>query len=79
MTNSYNPRDVDESPHILQSLSPLEPRICYQDVRTRLLDDLEDWLSQTEDFINRRDGRDESIMATLFGSGAPGAGKTYLR
>jgi len=52
MTNSYNTRDVDQSPHILESLSPLEPRLCHQDVRTRLLDSLGDWLSQTEDFIN---------------------------
>jgi len=79
VTNSYNTTYVDESPQILEWLSPLEPRLRHQDVRTRRLDGLGDWFLETEDFINWRDGKDGSGMATVFGSGAPGAGKTFLR
>jgi len=76
---SYNTTYVDETSQILEWLSPLEPRLRHQDVRTRRLDGLGDWFLETEDFINWRDGKDGSGMATLFGSGAPGAGKTFLR
>jgi len=82
ITNSYNTNYnmtyVDENPQILAWLSPLEPRLRHQDVRTRRLDGLGDWFLQTEDFVNWCDGGDGSSMATLFCSGAPGAGKTYL-
>ena len=82
VTNSYNTNNnttyVDENPQILEWLSPLEPRLRHQDVRTRRLDGLGDWFLQTEDFVSWRDGGDGASMATLFGSGAPGAGKTYL-
>jgi len=83
VTNSYNTNYnttyVDENPQILAWLSPLEPHLRHQDVRTRRLDGLGDWLLQKEDFINWRGDEDGSSMATLFCSGAPGAGKTYLR
>jgi len=79
VTNSYNTTYVDESREILKWLSPLEPRLRHQDVRTHRLDGLGDWFLETEDFTNWRDGGDQSSMATLFCSGAPGAGKTYLR
>ena len=69
---------MDESAQILEWLSPLEPRLRHQDVRTRRLDGLGDWFLQIEDFVNWCDGEDGSSMATLFCSGAPGAGKTYL-
>ena len=82
VTNSYNTNYnttcVDENAQILAWLSPLEPRLRHQDVRTRRLDGLGDWFLQTEDFVNWRDGGDGSRMATLFCSGVPGAGKTYL-
>ena len=77
VTNSYNTY-VDENPQILEWLSPLEPRLRHQDVRTRRLDGLGDWFLRKDEFINWRDGQDGSIMSTLFCSGAPGAGKTYL-
>ena len=82
VTNSYNTNYnttyVDENPQILEWLSPLEPRLRHQDVRTRRLEGLGDWFLRTDDFINWSDGEDGSSMATLFCSGAPGAGKTYL-
>ena len=79
VTNSYNTTNVDENAQILEWLSPLEPRLRHQDVRTRRLDSVGDWFLQKEKFINWRDGEDGSTMSTLFCSGAPGAGKTYLR
>ena len=76
--NIYNTTYVDENAPILKWLSPLEPRLRHQDVRTRRLDGLGDWFLQKDDFISWRDGENGSTMSTLFCSGAPGAGKTYL-
>jgi len=78
VTNSYNTICIDEHAQILEWLSPLEPRLHHQDMRTRRLDGLGDWFLQKDDFLNWRDGKDGSGMPTLFCSGAPGAGKTYL-
>ena len=78
VTNSYNTTCADESDQILAWLSPLEPRQRHQDVRARRLDGLGDWFLKTYSFINWCDSEDGSSMPTLFGSGAPGAGKTYL-
>jgi len=75
---TYNTKYVDESAQILEWLSPLEPRLRHHDVRTRRLDGLGHWLLETEDFIKWRDGGNGFSTATLFGSGAPGTGKTYL-
>ena len=77
--NSYNENTyVDETPQILGWLSPLEPHLRHQDVRTRRLDGLGDWFLRADDFVNWRDGKDGSSVATLFCFAAPGAGKTYL-
>ena len=82
VTGSYNTINnttyVNESTQILEWLSPLEPRLRHQDVRTRRLDGLGDWFLQKDEFINWRDGEDGSARRTIFCSGAPGAGKTYL-
>jgi len=82
VTNSYNTNYnttyVDENSQILEWLSPLEPRQRHQDVRTRRLDGLGGWFLRQDDFINWRGGEHASAMGTLFCSGAPGAGKTYL-
>ena len=79
VTNSYNTTYVDENAQILEWLSPLEPRLRHHDVRTRRMDGLGSWFLEKDEFINWRDGEDGSTMSTLFCSGAPGAGKTYLR
>jgi len=76
---NYNIAYVDENPQFFESLSPLEPRLRHQDVCTRRLDGLGDWILQKDDFINWRDGDNGSSRSTLFCSCAPGAWKTYLR
>ena len=75
---NYNTTYVDENPQVSEWLSPMEPRLRHQDVRTRRLDGVGDWFLQKDEFIDWRDGQDGSTMSTLFCSGAPGAGKTYL-
>ena len=83
-TKSYNPTHktthkttCTDEPEILRWLSPLEPRTRHEDVRTRRQDGLGSWFLQTDDFI--RWSEDKSSKATLFCSGNPGVGKTYLR
>src|SRR5437868_1119418 len=74
--HNYN-TNVDEKPEVLEWLSPLEPRVRHQDVRTSRLDGVGEWLLQRDEFVNWRDGKGESDRAPLFCSGAPGVGKTY--
>jgi len=76
---NYNTTCLDENAQILEWLSPLEPRLRHQDVRTRRLDGLGDWFLRMDNFVNWRNGEDGSGMVALFCTGAPGAGKTYLK
>ena len=79
--NIVNIGVTDERSEILAWLSPLEPRIRHQDVRTRRADNVGEWLLQTSEFQRWRDGaQDEgSDKQILFCCGDPGVGKTYLR
>jgi len=72
---------ADERSEILAWLSPLKPRIRRQDIRTRRVDGVGDWLLQTQEYRNLFDGirRDESGGAALFCYGGPGVGKTFIR
>ena len=79
MIKNYNNPNVDEKPEVLEWLSPLEPRMRHQDVRTNRVDGLGEWLLQRDKLINWRDGKVEPERATLFCSGAPGVGKIYVR
>ena len=72
---------TDERSEILAWLSPLEPRIRHQDVRTRRADNVGEWLLQTGEFRRwcggaQSEGSDHPI---LFCCGGPGVGKTYSR
>ena len=72
---------AEDRSEILTWLSPLEPRIRHQDLRTRRADNVGEWLLETVEFRKwcdsvQREGPDGSI---LFGCGGPGVGKTYLR
>jgi len=88
-TNSFNPINshntitnityVDERAELLNWLSPLQPRVRHNDVRGRRQDGIGEWFLQTDEFLRWRDGKDEFGKATLFCSGNPGVGKTFLR
>lgn len=79
--NVANITVTDDRPEILTWLSPLEPRLRHYNIQTRRVDNVGDWLLQTEQFRNwhRGGGRGESQKATIFCSGNPGVGKTYVR
>ena len=89
--NSFNVSNVlkvsnhytatEDRSEILTWLSPLEPRIRHQDLRTRRADNVGEWLLQTDEFKRWCDGSQqvESEHATLFCCGGPAVGKTYLR
>ena len=84
--NSFNPVTnnftiADERSQILTWLSPLEPRLRHEDILDRRVENVGEWLLQTEEFINwcasSRGG--ESDNAVLFCYGDPGVGKTFIR
>ena len=86
--NSFNVSNVsnnyittEDRSEILTWLSPLEPRIRHQDLRTRRADNVGEWLLQTDEFKRWCDGSQQvgSEHATLFCCGGPAVGKTYLR
>jgi len=66
---------------ILAWLSPLEPRIRHQDLRSRRAGNVGEWLLQTEEFQRWCNGSHQvgSEHAVLFCCGGPAVGKTYLR
>ena len=68
----------DEGAQIMHWLSPLEPNIRHQAVRTSRFSGVGDWFLETSEFREWRGGRDRD-MTVLFCSGNPGVGKTYLR
>ena len=77
--NTTNITSGDERAKLLDWLSPLHPRVRHNDVRSRRLDGIGEWFLQTDEFLRWRDGEGELDKATLFCSGNPGVGKTFLR
>ena len=81
--NSFNVSNhfsvADERSNILAWLSPLDPKSRHQDIQERRVENIGEWLLQTEEF--RRwcagSGSDESDKGVLFCYGNPGVGKTY--
>ena len=72
---------VDEKSEILAWLSPLEPQIRHHDIQTRRVNEVGDWLIQTEEYRNWFGGTHvgNSGGSALFCYGGPGVGKTYIR
>ena len=70
---------ADEKSEILAWLSPLNPRVRHQDIRTRRVDEVGDWPLQTHEYRNRFGGvrGGESGGSALFCYGGPG--KTFIR
>ena len=80
--DTYNncPPVSDDWSEILTWLSPLEPRSQHCSVRSRRVGSVGDWLLRTEEFRSWHsgDGQGGSQKATIFCSGNPGVGKTYI-
>jgi len=72
---------AEDRSEILTWLSPLEPRIRHQDLRTRRADNVGEWLLQTDEYQRWCNGSQQggSGHAALFCCGGPAVGKTYLR
>ena len=80
-TNITNFTVADDRPSILAWLSPLDPRLRHQDIRDRRVENVGEWVLQTEEFKSWCAGSEEgkSDRAVLFCYGNPGVGKTYIR
>ena len=72
---------ANDRPNILAWLSPLEPGLRHQDIQDNRVENIGEWLLQTEKFKSwcASGGGGESDSAALFCYGDPGAGKTYIR
>ena len=72
---------ANEKSEILAWLSQLEHQRRQQDIRTRRVDQVGDWLLQTEEYRNWFGGilGGDSAGSALFCYGGPGVGKTYIR
>ena len=72
---------IDDQPNILTWLSPLDPRLRHQDIRDRRVENVGEWLLQTEEFRSwyAGSGGGKSDNSILFCYGDPGVGKTYIR
>ena len=90
-TNSYNTNVrnyytgtvADDRSPLLAWLSPLEPSLRHRDIRERRVNEVGEWLIQSEEFRRWHgtsgEDEDESDRAVLFCCGDPGVGKTFIR
>ena len=77
---SNNITVADDRSNILAWLSPLDPKSRHQDIQDRRVENIGEWLLQTEEFRRWQMGSgDEFDNAVLFCYGGPGVGKTYIR
>ena len=72
---------ADERLQILSWLSPLEPTLRHQDIRESRVENVGEWLLQTEEYRSwcAGSGGGESDNVALFCYGDPGVGKTFIR
>ena len=77
--NTINVGVSEESAKIQAWLSPLEPHARHQDVRSRRLDGVGDWVLQKNEFESWHKIQDSSVNPTLLFYGGQGVGKTYIR
>ena len=78
---SVNFAAADNRSNILAWLSPLNPKLRHEDVQDSRVENVGEWLLQTEEFRSWHVGRGggESDQAVLFCYGDPGVGKTFIR
>ena len=82
-SNSFNLSTIingipDDGSEIRAWLSPLDPRVRHQDIRSQRMDSVGSWLLETREFRSWYGGENESYHATLFCDGNPGVGKSYI-
>ena len=82
-SNSFNLSTIinsvpDDGSEIHAWLSPLDPRMRHQDIRSQRMDGVGSWLLETREFRSWNDGGGESDRAILFCHGNPGVGKSYI-
>jgi len=72
---------ADDRSNILAWLSPLDPKLRHRDIQDHRVENIGEWLLQTEEFRRWRAGSEggESDKEVLFCYGDPGVGKTYIR
>ena len=72
---------ADDRSQLLAWLSPLEPKLRHRDIQERRVNNVGEWLIQSEDFRRWCDLREEGEdgNAVLFCYGDPGVGKTFIR
>ena len=82
-TNSFNVQNnyvvVDDRSQLLAWLSPLEPKLRHRDIQERRVDNVGEWLLQTEEFRRWHSWSSGDNNAVLFYYGGPGTGKTFIR
>ena len=80
-TTNINITVDHERPNILAWLSPLDPKLRHQDIRDGRVENIGEWVLQTEEFRGwyASSERSESGSAVLLFYGDPGVGKTYIR
>jgi len=71
--------DPDQDAKIMRWLSPLEPENRHDGVRTKRFEGVGNWLLETSEWREWREGKGGADKAVLFCFGGPGVGKTYLR
>jgi len=81
--NVWNYTFTDDRSQLLAWLSPLEPSLRHRDVRERRVNNIGEWLMQTEEFrrwcgqsVESEAGGDTAV---LFCYGDPGVGKTFIK
>ena len=72
---------VDDWSQLLAWLSPVEPKLRHQDIRGRRVENVGEWVMQTEEFRSWRGWRGgcEGDKAVLYCCGASGVGKILIR
>ena len=72
---------ADDRANILAWLSPLDPKSRHQDIQDRRVENVGEWLLQTEQFrswnAGSREGESDGVVLCCYGD--PGVGKTYIR
>jgi len=80
-TTYTNSTAAEDRPNILAWLSALDSKLRHQDIRDRRIENVGEWVLETEEFRRWYAGTkvDRSEKAVLLCYGDPGVGKTYIR